>query len=332
MISAPALIRADRQSRAPYRRALSIDPPATTVQKSYLQPSVGFAVRGAVAILGMLVGLVALLPIAAALGHWWLYVLIIPLLGAASYKVTVLMHECAHRTLFRNRRVNRSLGHLCGALVATRFVPFAKAHWQHHLLCGSDDDSGDNDYLTLQHAPPARLVRHLLTPLTGVTFARTLLAREKDEEAQPAHQTPADRPPFLDALPSLILIVATQASLAWLATGFGRWWALALVYPATGATLGLFFSRVRAFCEHVSAHRQPGECSVRTHVPNWFDRCFFYTLNMNFHVEHHLYPQIPACHLPAVHRDLVRGGYFGPTTLSHSILGTIRRCLADARL
>ena len=55
-----------------------------------------------------------------------------------------------------------------------------------------------------------------------------------------------------------MLILAVQLAMAWLATGFGRWWLLAVAYPVSATTLGLFFSRVRAFCEHVSAHRRQG--------------------------------------------------------------------------
>jgi fatty acid desaturase len=275
----------------------------------------------------MLVALVASLPVITDLGWWWSYAIVVPLLGAASYKVTVLMHECGHRTMFRSRRANRVVGLVCGALLGVNFDTVAKAHWDHHRLCGTDEDTGDNDYLTLQFAAPSTLVRHLLMPLTGVTFARMLLGglaptREKNGGEAGGSFSHAG---------VLASIVAVQLALAWLATGFGRWWLLALVYPLSAMTLGLFFSRVRAFCEHVSAFREPGACSVRTHVPNWFDRCFFYTLNMNYHVEHHLYPQIPACRLPVIHRELAGVGYFDRHTLSTSIAGTIRRCLADAR-
>ena len=116
-----------------------------------------------------------------------------------------------------------------------------------------------------------------------------------------------------------------------LASGFGRHPWLVLAYPVTAATFGLFFSRVRAFCEHVRLDRHVGECSVRSHLPNPVDRLFFYTLNMNLHVEHHLFPQVPACHLPAVRQHLQDIGYLQPAMTSRFILGTIAGVLGHAR-
>ena len=106
---------------------------------------------------------------------------------------------------------------------------------------------------------------------------------------------------------------------------------MVLAYPVTAATFGLFFSRVRAFCEHVRLDWHDGECSVRSHLPNPIDRLFFYTLNMNLHVEHHLFPQVPACHLPRVRGQLEDAGYLRPAMTSRFILGTIAGVLADAR-
>ena len=126
-------------------------------------------------------------------------------------------------------------------------------------------------------------------------------------------------------------IAVCQLTIAALATGGGRRPWLVLVYPATAATFGLFFSRIRAFCEHVHIGRFEGQCSVRSHLPNPVDRLFFYTLNMNLHVEHHLFPQVPACHLPRVRARLEEVGYLEPTMSSRSIAGTILGVLADAR-
>jgi fatty acid desaturase len=95
--------------------------------------------------------------------------------------------------------------------------------------------------------------------------------------------------------------------------------------------LGLFLSRLRTFCEHDGAAATPGSCFVRSHEPNAIDRLFFYTLNFNYHVEHHLYPQVPSHQLPAVHEVLVRSSYFDITTRSTSIVGTVAARLAAAR-
>jgi fatty acid desaturase len=114
------------------------------------------------------------------------------------------------------------------------------------------------------------------------------------------------------------------------ATGAGAYPILAAVFPLSAVTLGLFFSRTRAFCEHVSATRAADACFARSHEPNVFDRVFFYTLNMNLHVEHHWFPQIPARNLPRLRRLLNERGCLSGDMTSGSLLGTIAAVLRQA--
>jgi fatty acid desaturase len=277
---------------------------------------------------------------------------VLPVIGAYVYKLTILMHECCHRTLFRSKWLNDRIGLVCGGFLVTSYDGFCRAHWQHHRHCGTEEDGEESDYLTLQDASPARLALHLLKPLLGVQAARmawgavgAIVGRMATPAAAPTAALdapasgdrtsgqPASRPhvAIVSPVAQLAAIAACQGMLALLATGGGRHLWLALAYPITAGTFGLFFSRVRAFCEHVRLDRHLSECSVRSHLPNPLDRLFFYTLNMNLHVEHHLFPQVPACHLPRVRLHLQEAGYLQPAMTSRFILGTIAGVMADAR-
>jgi fatty acid desaturase len=309
------------------------------IPREYYQSSNVFGSLALLSIFGTLILLLVSLPVAWGAGWPWLLAVIVPLLGAYAYKLTIVMHECGHRTLFTNRRANRVVGLICGGFLGASFQGFTDSHWHHHRHCGSDKDGeGEGDYLILEHAGPGQMIRHLLKPLTGVALIGTL--RMYSRELFGAASPPASgRDSERDAAAThqggphsqFALILVTQLLIATIATGGWQYPWLALVYPATAGTFGLFFSRVRAFAEHVSAGRAEGECFVRSHVPNWFDRVFFYTLNMNLHVEHHLYPQIPACNLPRVRRDLQAAGYLTDAMSSTSILRTIVGRLSEAR-
>lgn len=303
------------------------------------EPSNVFGLRGVLAIGG---GLCLCLAPLSFLGHaaslWWL-VALVPLMGAYIYKLTIVLHECGHRTLFTSRRVNEMVGRACAGLLGVSYAGFTSSHWDHHRYCGTRDETGEGDYLRLEHASAGQMVWHLVRPLTGVAYLRTLADYLTPRTGGPTREASeldaaiggAAPPRIGSALGDSAWIAGTQLVVAALATGVGRSWWPALVYPATAATFGLFFSRVRAFCEHVSAHRAPGQCFVRSHMPNPFDRVFFYTLNMNLHVEHHFFPQVPACRLWAVRERLRAAGVLEPEMTSTSVLRTIRECLADAR-
>ncbi len=311
-----------------------VRPRDVRVPREWYVPSDAFGWRAVVVLPGVLLACVAALP---WLVTWWgplAIVPVVPVIGAYVYKLTILMHECCHRTLFRARATNDRVGVLAGGFLVTSYDAFCRAHWQHHRHCGTDEDGEESDYLTLQDAPPGRLVLHLLKPLLGAQAVGLVAGAFRAIAAPGPSEAPAGRAPtaaIVSPAAQLASIVGVQVSIALLATGGGRHWWLALVYPATAATFGLFFSRVRAFCEHVHIHRHDGECSVRSHLPNPVDRLFFYTLNMNLHVEHHLFPQVPACHLPRVREALEASGYLQPAMTSRSIAGTIAGVLADAR-
>jgi fatty acid desaturase len=329
-----------------------VRPKGVVAPRDWYVPDDRYGWRAVVVLFGVLVGGVAALP--------WLVdrfgvvgiVPVVPIVGAYVYKLTILMHECCHRTLFRQRRTNDRVGLVAGGFLVTSYDGFCRAHWQHHRHCGTDEDGEESDYLTLQDSSPRRLVVHLLKPLLGAAALRLAVAATgavvgtlrgrgatlaatavADDGGEAGEATAGGRPvrPIVSPAAQLLAIAACQLAIAALATGGGRRPWLLLVYPATAATFGLFFSRVRAFCEHVHIGRFEGECSVRSHLPNPVDRLFFYTLNMNLHVEHHLFPQVPACHLPRVRARLEEVGYLQPSMSSRSIAGTIAGVLADAR-
>ncbi|AMY11635.1 Fatty acid desaturase [Luteitalea pratensis] len=319
-----------------------VRPIGVRVPREWYVPNESFGWRAVVVLFGVLIGCVAALP--WLVDRWGVVAMlpVLPVIGAYVYKITILMHECCHRTLFRARATNDRVGLVCGGFLVTGYDGFCRAHWQHHRHCGTEEDGEESDYMKLQDASAMQLLVHLVKPLLGVQAGRLALAAlaalahrfggsgSVHAGDQPASQV-RTHVPIVSPVAQLAAIGGCQLIIAVLASGFGRHPWLVIAYPVTAATFGLFFSRVRAFCEHVRLDRHVGECSVRSHLPNPVDRLFFYTLNMNLHVEHHLFPQVPACHLPAVRQHLQDIGYLQPAMTSRFILGTIAGVLGHAR-
>lgn len=281
--------------------------------------------RHVAAVFGSLTGLMAAAP-------WlWLHVspamvlVILPLLGASIYKLTIVMHDCSHFSLFADKELNRKVGEACGLLLGSDFETFRKAHWKHHKEYGSGEDPQGRDYLGLQQASRARLLWHLIRPLFGYNLFK--LASFQTPDPSSPHKPGSDdkKMPAFAGMTRLALIGGIQLVLALLATGFGRVWWLLPLYPAAAASFALFYSQTRGFCEHIAPPGKSGEDYVRSHRTNWLDRLFFYNLNFNYHVEHHHYPQLPSCHLPTVAGELAALGKTYPQ--SPSILTTIRERL-----
>ncbi|NJM62193.1 MAG: hypothetical protein HC849_21530 [Oscillatoriales cyanobacterium RU_3_3] len=50
---------------------------------------------------------------------------------------------------------------------------------------------------------------------------------------------------------------------------------------------------------------------TRTTVPSWFDRVFIVPRNISYHLEHHIYPQVPFYKLPELHDCLMAQESYG---------------------
>ncbi len=307
-------------------------------------PDPRYAWLHVITVFGSLVLLMAAAP-------WlWFYVspftvlVILPLLGASIYKLTIVLHDCSHFSLFAGKELNRKVGTICALLLGSDFETFRKAHWKHHKEYGNADDPQGRDYLGLQTSSRAHMLWHLVRPLFGynlfklASFQTASLTEKAPSPALPhavgERAARASHPLSREGggglgwgLLPFAAMAAIQLALAFLATGFGQVWWLFPLYPVAAASFALFYSQTRGFCEHVAPVGHVGEAHVRSHLPNMFDKIFFYTLNFNYHVEHHYYPQIPSCHLPAIAAGLVQSGKTYPQ--SRSILSTITTRLAQ---
>lgn len=272
--------------------------------------------------------LLVLLALATPLWHWGgplaAAALLIPV-GVLTYKLTIVLHDCAHISLFRTRRYNRLVGRLVGAFLGSDFRQFQAQHFLHHRAFGETIDPQGRDYLGLQTASRGQVLWHLLRPLFGYNLFK--LAAFQPTEAPAQHGSrrsaaPRGRLGFIAStltVQTMILLIATQ--------GGTIWWN-ALLYPVAAATVALFLSQLRGFCEHVTPVPHADESFVRTHQPRLLDRLLVYGLNFNYHVEHHLYPAVPSCQLPKLY-EVYGDRLHSRHTLSPSILATVRSRLAQ---
>jgi fatty acid desaturase len=252
--------------------------------------------------------------------HPALVLLIMPFLGAQIYKITIIMHDCCHSTLFQDRQMNKVVGVVSGFFVGTMFANFCKMHWLHHATYGDEDDPQGDDYLHLEDAPTHVIVWHLFRPLLGYNLTKLL----NFSKATPPTTTEQPRTSGRDKVIFLVGTISVQLLILLVSTGGLQILWLALLYPACAATFALFFSQIRGFVEHIALPGVSPKNHARTHLPNLIDRLFFYTLNFNYHIEHHKYPNLPSVHLPEIHRRLKDEPTY---EASESVTGTIKKRL-----
>lgn len=248
----------------------------------------------------------------------WLPLVAMPVIGLAMYRLTIVMHDCIHGTLFTSRRANLTTGVLAGAASGIEFHAFARLHRKHHRVFGEPDDPQGPDYFLPLPASRAAILWHLFRPLLGYNvfkLGQVFVAMQRDGER-------TERMPIASVL-ALVVVQLLAAAVA--SGGFVMWW-LAPLPLLSAASFGLFFAQARGFAEHVAMPGIGPRGCVRSHRPALFDRIFLYDLNFNFHREHHLHPQVPSCWLPALHEDLVAEDV--QFRLNGSMLDTVRMRIA----
>jgi fatty acid desaturase len=251
----------------------------------HLQPSNQYGAYAVIRNVLPLFALLAVAPLLAArtLAAAWL---LAPLIGLFLYKVTIVMHDCVHRTLFRSSRVNDWSAALLGAVTGIDVGRFRTLHMKHHRTYGRSEDPQGFHYLGVERASRAQFAWHVLKPLFGANVR--YVARET--LLHPGNLWRAARGG--DAL----LFATVQLLMFSIVTSGGRYLSLAVLPFASAATFGLFLSQIRGLAEHGG---QAG--LVRSHSTRMLERVLLYDLNFNYHSAHHRWPQVPSCHLPLVH-------------------------------
>lgn len=208
--------------------------------------------------------------LAATLGLWWLTPIIVFLIFVAIVTVT---HDVVHQTLGLSKRQTEWALGILGMVLLESGHAYRTTHFQHHrVFPGPDDPEGDPARMTFWQAV-----------LTGPTFLPRLwwwsYRRNKPYPVQRAWL-------IMEALWGLFVPLL----------GIALWGqaTLILVY----AVMVIVGSWVYPLLTVHLPHRDFGETPLtQTHtlrgkiIPALF-------LELTYHLEHHLYPQVPSHNLP----------------------------------
>jgi fatty acid desaturase len=258
-------------------------------------------------------------------GSLALYLAAIVWIATRQHALMILLHEGTHYRLFRNRKVNDWISELVLAwpvLISAR--SYRRNHFAHHRYLNTERDpdwvrrNGDPAWVFPKR--PIELATLLLSDLTG--FGAIVLVRllktvaSRDESAPPG---------FLAAKYSFYLIVAVAAVWTHTLKAVLLFWFVPLF------TCLVFIFRIRSIAEH-SALTGTGSilAQTRTTFPSLLERVLFAPKNVNYHLEHHLFPSVPFYRLPKLHTLLSRNPNFSDAHLTDTYVGVLRECVAGS--
>jgi fatty acid desaturase len=253
-------------------------------------------------------------------------VIAIFLIGGRQLGLAILMHEAAHRILFRSRRWNDGVGNwLCAYPVWGDLYPYRAYHLQHHAKTGTAEDP---DLGLAAPFPVTRssLWRKVWRDLSGQTGWKRAKATWKRDLGLSRGRALRKEGAGVTALHGVVLTnLVLLAILTW--AGYPL---LYLLWVVAWLTTYSLVMRIRSIAEHgmVPDNADPLR-NTRTTLTRWWERLFIAPNRVNYHLEHHLLMTVPHYNLPRLHRLLRKRGALDDACVSRGYLGVLS--LASSR-
>jgi sphingolipid delta-4 desaturase len=212
---------------------------------------------------------------------WWIVFAVAYFVGAfADHALFVLIHECAHHLIFKNKNANRWAGMLANLpQIFPSSISFERYHIKHHSFQGVHELDAD-----LPNRWEAKLINNsflgkslwlLFFPL----FQVFRLSRLKEIKL------------FDSWIFTNVLLQTAFTAAMWY---FFGWHAVAYLFVSFLFSVGLHPLGARWVQEHYLTH------SVEQETYSYYGVCNVVSFNVGFHNEHHDFPSIPWNKLPQI--------------------------------
>ena len=238
-------------------------------------------------------------------------------IGARQLSCAAIMHDAAHRCLFRDRRLNDWAGSWLAAYpVWSDLHLYRPYHLKHHAKTGRPDDP---DIGLVRPFPITRasLRRKIWRDLSGQTGRKFARAAWKRTFAR-AHDDPAARR-------AAIGVAVTNLVLLGLLAAAGHP-ALYLLWVGAWLTTYTLVTRVRSIAEHaLTPDAEDPLGNTRTVLARWWERLLIAPNRLGFHLEHHLLMTVPHYNLPKLHQMLRDRGVLDGACVERSYPAILRR-------
>jgi fatty acid desaturase len=199
----------------------------------------------------------------------------------------LLLHEGMHHTLFARPFWNRWVSFLLGIPLLMSFSAYQVMHLRHHTFLGDPRDP--DDYANYTARPRILWLMHCLRLLVGaflyLLFIPSLALRfgKREQRIRVLQEYALLLPVF-----AVVIVFVPGTMLLW-------GWFLPAILTA-------YMTNIRGFTQHGITDAHDPFLASRTMQPH--PLVAFCLLNENYHLEHHLFPEVPSYHLPRLHRLL----------------------------
>ena len=234
---------------------------------------------------------ILILAAAVQINHIATWLLAFLLMGRMHAQFASLMHEAAHRLLFKHRGANDWVGNwLLGFPVITSTPAYRRVHMAHHR-----EEFGPDE-------PDIPLYANY--PITAESFRRKLV---RDATGQTGiklfrNQLRGFRSPDVRVRRTLLKMTLVQVIVIAAFFAVGHPWLYLTMFVLPYFTLWRVINRLRSIAEH-GGLRADDDRRIATHsvVQHPIARFYLVPYNIGFHLAHHVDAGVPFRHLPKYH-------------------------------
>jgi fatty acid desaturase len=234
---------------------------------------------------------ILILAAAVHINHIATWLIAFLLMGRMHAQFASLMHEAAHRLLFKHRGANDWVGNwLLGFPVITSTPAYRRVHMAHHR-----EEFGPDE-------PDIPLYANY--PITAESFRRKLV---RDATGQTGiklfrNQLRGFRSPDVRVRRTLLKMTLVQVIVNAAFFAVGHPWLYLTMFVLPYFTLWRVINRLRSIAEH-GGLRADDDRRIATHsvVQHPIARFYLVPYNIGFHLAHHVDAGVPFRHLPKYH-------------------------------
>ncbi len=260
------------------------------------------------------------------------------ILGGKQLGCAIIMHDTAHYSLFKSKKLNTIIGNIFGAYpIFNNVEQYRPYHFQHHIATGTTDDP-DINLVIGYPAKLAGMVRKLIRDLLGITGIKAdtgLLAMHSGiiryNLGNMIIKIPKEERPWRiilrNAFYNLRGPVLVNASMILILNFIGHPYLYLLWIGAHLSTFN-FSLRIRSIAEHsvVEDTNDPYK-NTRTTYANLIERLLFAPLHVNYHLEHHFLQNMPSYNAPEMHKMLKERGFYKFGLLKRNYFEVVRMAI-----
>lgn len=222
---------------------------------------------------------------------WPLHLFCYATIGVVIHGMGNIMHEAIHGNLFRNALLDRIVGFLAGAPALFSFTAYKVTHLIHHRYNRTENDPDEMTNLSknkkvLSLAFYTWFAVGIVLYLFHVPITALMRGRPREK------RTVLSEYALLGLIYAALILSALELGF------FGavvHLWFVPMIFA-------MMYGNVRGWAEHTMT--RPGHPLTQTRTVTSNRILSLLNLNLNYHIEHHLFPAMPWYNLPKLHAML----------------------------